>query len=1562
MSLRKDLLAYDQDRARRLLQLNDALLSCFDIDCPLPSSVKLAEFLSSVEEDAPSEHGSHGHIEASFAAGVKAFSLSACDLASLDVVSFASMGVSPRSYLAVQHRLRQQGHMDEDPRQLYGGHVMAVEQGRALLGCGPVLFSVPVDAFDTPPTAGHTYAVVAASHALHAPSATCPWTSFCFLGAAPPIVLDSVSVVCACDSALVPELSVTDIGGVVFISSTHRAAGVLVGLADTSSAQSPHIPHRSDNHRRGEAITSSGRLVPVTLAAVPGSMPPCLGMSLEVTLALSPHDTASARPSDPGVGARCAFGTVVLPASPSPDGVSGLVVSSVTREASPSQTCLYLGASRSGCIEATGATGHWVGVGVEGVDGTAHPHTESSPMPLSLSVACPILLVGHVDAGGSLVSVSPAPSPLALAVCTDGACEADTPSGSDWQTETVSGLSKVLPLPLPKGVSRWASDCDVLLYMSTGIRPHPVSLRRLLSFSPPLPAGVEIDTDNAVVLGPGAQAILREALAGGGHALTPTDTAPPGLSPPPSHVMSSIRQTLASVGMAGHDTAQVQIHTVGVSVDGVSGRVCAVPLEVEVDTPVAHSLPVQGEGEGCVFQGGLPGLSEHPTLDHLDGVPTPQDPLDPLSMALSTHAVQMSPLMDGLSNPTSRRNSIAEDQALQASLSLSMSMEGSLHPASLGHHSLSMHSLEMEHSHPGSVSGIHDTGVFGPSSDLADTFQEALVPGQGVTAQHDYFSTSPGFAGKTQARPHPQLSMASVPVAHSLGHSMGHSMGRMSAHSLAPTTHALGVSGMSTPFDTARDMESVGGSHVLSQPGSMLSPPMHQTQARTGQPHPSHPAHQSLSMHSMQSMHSAPHSQRGSYDEAYRSAAPGYQSGAYPDPDPRSVSGMGGDRAYSLSLSQHPVSLPHSAPHSLAESLQQAEESVQQMEQSQHMQHMSSSLRAGSALSRTGSVHMDMDPRGRQGGPSTPPLSHTDLHSLGDAPLKAAIGGSHPIIGYIKYLFPSYGKAFVVFPDLCRTDSLAWSCAVWHFEPGVVPSDAACGQSVVFVPVSVAQGSAVYHATRVRVLGPTSLHSTGHATLEADVYWQETRAKAQGEYGFARLQTGHERYFYLSQPKNILNSLIAVTLPAQSDHQPRGGHQSSASHPDSCVIQRVVAPGLPPHRWVSGRFVGLCDPSPHSAAHRLLGQSFRHRVQRETGVRFDTVPLTGFLIVEQAQESFVDVIFFRALLPPPLQRALVHMAKRATGALRLSVCLRDGAQQRPVDVAVPRSDRERGRSLSIYAAESVLLSAERYTGTLVRLQHRDVIGLRPSGVFYQTYGPYLVDGSNSLVYIPRPLLFTEERLLREGETYSFNVFFTWGNKRHVFRPEASNICLHPPTRYSAPVLGRLSCHDRQNPCSPCFFSSMADPTALSGIGPDVASVLCRAYSLQEARGVFYCPSDTLAQLQASILQGVQAQAPKDWDTLDITRCSQALMRAVRTHGWPVSLQVASAMLVSPVRVGLSLPKRPLCWVQAAVGLGVPPEAVGQFVLSYHPEAQVQTLAREAHSAGIAFPRTRRNLN
>ena len=86
-----------------------------------------------------------------------------------------------------------------------------------------------------------------------------------------------------------------------------------------------------------------------------------------------------------------------------------------------------------------------------------------------------------------------------------------------------------------------------------------------------------------------------------------------------------------------------------------------------------------------------------------------------------------------------------------------------------------------------------------------------------------------------------------------------------------------------------------------------------------------------------------------------------------------------------------------------------------------------------------------------------------------------------------------------------------------------------------------------------------------------------------------------------------------------------------------------------------------------------------------------------------------------------------------------------------------------------------------------------------------------------------------------------------------------------PTRYTAPVVGRLSC-DRENPCSPCFFS--CDP------GFDVSSVLCRTYSLQEARGVFYCPSDTLAQLQASILQAVQAQAPPGWESLDLTQCSQ----------------------------------------------------------------------------------------
>ncbi|GKT20086.1 hypothetical protein ADUPG1_011642, partial [Aduncisulcus paluster] len=462
-----------------------------------------------------------------------------------------------------------------------------------------------------------------------------------------------------------------------------------------------------------------------------------------------------------------------------------------------------------------------------------------------------------------------------------------------------------------------------------------------------------------------------------------------------------------------------------------------------------------------------------------------------------------------------------------------------------------------------------------------------------------------------------------------------------------------------------------------------------------------------------------------------------------------------------------------------------------------------------------------------------------------------------------------------------------------------------------------------------------------------------------GTFGFVRLRNGYEWYFYNSHSflasiannggsssshPSLLGRRVSVVLPALKDSDQGDGkeasvgsddiekhilhftsqHMDSLGTPNTCLVQGTIS--LPPSQfhWIRGKIACIISNSDlvGTSAASVIAGSFKHARPKENAARkrYSVAPLQGFIIVDPAERTHVDVVFFRVTVPPSI-------TKRMKPGVSVMFTLKENAYYKPVDAtpfsllgeedaqklgdwlrkvqnvdkerenwikrlgkdgkmfgygSLPSSDIGTGVSwnptthlsigsmasvastssiisplslaspssfsmsqgnsfspsmtfsghrtredmihhssasllhypplpsslftallktlsttetpsassiphpnmssatnqhhhLSLWCTERVCLPHMIFGGNIQEIKARFCVGLRPDVHFYNTFLRYLIAGKFSLVYVPRPTLYSSTRLLHIGTRYRFAVFFSWDDKKKVFTPEATNI-------------------------------------------------------------------------------------------------------------------------------------------------------------------------------------------
>lgn len=308
-----------------------------------------------------------------------------------------------------------------------------------------------------------------------------------------------------------------------------------------------------------------------------------------------------------------------------------------------------------------------------------------------------------------------------------------------------------------------------------------------------------------------------------------------------------------------------------------------------------------------------------------------------------------------------------------------------------------------------------------------------------------------------------------------------------------------------------------------------------------------------------------------------------------------------------------------------------------------------------------------------------------------------------------------------------------------------------------------------------------------NATVEGSVYWQEipsSGVKKGASFGFVRLASGHERHFYLKDQKPVLGHLVRLKL----------FNNDNLQHPNSCELIQTLLPPPDRHKWLFGRIIQVFAHT-DAQTEKTLNTSFRTsqnlNLQRRGG-GFQI--LNGMILTEPMQGTHVDLCFFRLVLP----LVIVEQIKPGVGvfftlkelALHKVVDHTDSCYQTPVelvnDVLQGRvqqskvyqqnaSDIGNSEKLSCWAVDNICLPQDQYTGQYKNIPARKCSGLQAESVLLQKYGNVLINGMQSLIYVPRPTLNITPPIFKENEKFLFNVHFVFNEQKMGFTPESNQI-------------------------------------------------------------------------------------------------------------------------------------------------------------------------------------------
>ncbi|CAL5990997.1 Conserved_hypothetical protein [Hexamita inflata] len=453
------------------------------------------------------------------------------------------------------------------------------------------------------------------------------------------------------------------------------------------------------------------------------------------------------------------------------------------------------------------------------------------------------------------------------------------------------------------------------------------------------------------------------------------------------------------------------------------------------------------------------------------------------------------------------------------------------------------------------------------------------------------------------------------------------------------------------------------------------------------------------------------------------------------------------------------------------------------------------------------------------------------------------------ITGYVRYHFPSYNVAIVAFCDpFHKQGSWNHSLAVWYLpdefknlklrrDPKTknVSLSKGDGESIFIARALVKcnikpmeANSGIYiveQATLIDYQDPCEKFKMHYAqktdtTIEGSVYWQEIQKKGQASYGFVRLASGHERHFYLKQNQNVLGHLVKLLL----------FNDDPVNHPNSCQLIQSILPPPDRHRWLFGRIIGIYQ---EPTTELLLKQSFRTQMPQKNN---DACIVNGMILTEPMQGTHVDLCFFRVVVPKLLFEQLkvglsVYFTLKEL-ALHKVVDQTDSVYQTPVELVNMVSDLStlnqapdtnksqiqnilqkmqqtfftqndadigNSRKLSCWAVDNICLQTDTFQGHFKSIPQRKCSGLQTEQMFFEKYGKVLLNGSESLVYVPRPTLNIFPPIFKELERFFFHIHFVFAEQKNGFVPEANQIKKIEQDVSSRRIQGRVHLIGQRSP-------------------------------------------------------------------------------------------------------------------------------------------------------------------